>query len=70
MQACAVPLIRHDHVHDTHQWANKSLDAPHPIDPREQGAKEPDQAARAYLRAIAADPEAVHRALHAVPRSI
>ena len=29
----------------------------------EQGAKEPDQAARAYLRAIAGDPEAVRRAL-------
>jgi putative transcriptional regulator len=35
----------------------------------EQGAKEPDQAARAYLRAIAGDPDAVHRALHAVPQS-
>ncbi|HEY4042878.1 MAG TPA: helix-turn-helix domain-containing protein [Rhodopila sp.] len=32
----------------------------------EQGAKEPDQAARSYLRAIAGDPVAVHRALHAV----
>jgi putative transcriptional regulator len=31
----------------------------------EQGAKQPDQAARAYLRAIAGDPAAVHRALHA-----
>ena len=29
----------------------------------EQGAKQPDQAARAYLRAIAGDPEAVQRAL-------
>ncbi len=35
----------------------------------EQGAKEPDQAARAYLRAITGDPDAVHRALHAVPQS-
>jgi len=34
----------------------------------EQGAKEPDQAARAYLRAIAGDPAAVQRALHATPR--
>jgi putative transcriptional regulator len=31
----------------------------------EQGATEPDQAARAYLRAIAGDPVAVERALHA-----
>ncbi len=30
----------------------------------EQGAKEPDQAARAYLRAIAGDPAAVQRALN------
>lgn len=29
----------------------------------EQGAKQPDQAARAYLRAIAGDPAGVHRAL-------
>jgi putative transcriptional regulator len=29
----------------------------------EQGAKEPDQAARAYLTVIAQDPEAVRRAL-------
>jgi putative transcriptional regulator len=29
----------------------------------EQGAAEPDQAARAYLRVIAGDPEAVRRAL-------
>ena len=35
----------------------------------EQGAKQPDQAARAYLRAIAGDPVAVHRALHTVPRT-
>lgn len=35
----------------------------------EQGAKEPDQAARAYLRAIAGDPIAVQRALHTNPRS-
>jgi len=33
----------------------------------EQGAKEPDQAARAYLKAIVGDPEAVHRALLAAP---
>jgi putative transcriptional regulator len=33
----------------------------------EQGAKEPDRAARAYLRAIAGDPAAVLRALYAVP---
>lgn len=30
----------------------------------EQGAKQPDQAARAYLQAIAGDPGAVHRALY------
>jgi DNA-binding transcriptional regulator YiaG len=30
-----------------------------------QGAKQPDQAARAYLRAIAGDPAGVQRALHA-----
>jgi putative transcriptional regulator len=35
----------------------------------EQGAKQPDQAARAYLRAIAGDPVAVERALHAVPQT-
>jgi putative transcriptional regulator len=35
----------------------------------EQGAKQPDQAARAYLRAIAGDPVAVHHALHAMPTS-
>lgn len=34
----------------------------------EQGAAEPDQAARAYLRAIAGDAAAVQRALEAVPR--
>jgi putative transcriptional regulator len=33
----------------------------------EQGATEPDRAARAYLRAIAGDPVAVERALHARP---
>ncbi len=33
----------------------------------EQGAKEPDQAARAYLKAIAGDPEAVRAALQASP---
>jgi putative transcriptional regulator len=33
----------------------------------EQGRKEPDQTARAYLKAIAGDPEAVHRALQAGP---
>ena len=33
----------------------------------EQGAKQPDQAARAYLRAIAGDPQAVFLALHAGP---
>ena len=31
----------------------------------EQGAKQPDQAARAYIRAIAGDPAAVERALNA-----
>jgi len=31
----------------------------------EQGVKKPDQAARAYLRAIAGDPAGVQRALHA-----
>jgi putative transcriptional regulator len=34
----------------------------------EQGAKQPDRAAQAYLRAIAGDPVAVQRALHAAPR--
>ena len=34
----------------------------------EQGAKQPDQAARAYLRAIAGDPAGVQRALHASVR--
>jgi hypothetical protein len=34
----------------------------------EQAAKEPDQAARAYLRAIAGDAAAVQRALEATPR--
>ncbi|HEY0423457.1 MAG TPA: helix-turn-helix domain-containing protein [Rhodopila sp.] len=34
----------------------------------EQGAKQPDQAARAYLRAIAGDPAAVQRALHTTPQ--
>lgn len=33
----------------------------------EQGTKQPDQAARAYLRAIAGDPQAVYRALNTVP---
>lgn len=33
----------------------------------EQGAAQPDQAARAYLRAIAGDPVAVQRALQAAP---
>jgi len=33
----------------------------------EQGAKEPDQAARSYLRAIAGNPQAVHSALRAAP---
>jgi putative transcriptional regulator len=35
----------------------------------EQGAAEPDQAARAYLRVIARDPEAVCRALEGLPDS-
>lgn len=34
----------------------------------EQGRAEPDQTARAYLRAIAGDPEAVLRALRATPQ--
>jgi putative transcriptional regulator len=34
----------------------------------EQGAKQPDQAARAYLRAIAGDPTGVQRALQASVR--
>jgi putative transcriptional regulator len=34
----------------------------------EQGAKKPDQAARAFLRAIAGDPAGVQRALHAPVR--
>jgi putative transcriptional regulator len=34
----------------------------------EQGAAQPDQAARAYLRAIAGDPVAVQRALQAIPQ--
>ncbi len=35
----------------------------------EQGRAEPDQPARAYLRAIAGDPEAVQRALRDATRS-
>ncbi|MGA9868822.1 MAG: helix-turn-helix domain-containing protein [Acetobacteraceae bacterium] len=35
----------------------------------EQGRAEPDQPARAYLKAIAGDPEAVQRALHGASRS-
>jgi putative transcriptional regulator len=35
----------------------------------EQGAAQPDQAARAYLKAIAGDAHAVHQALSAGPRS-
>jgi len=35
----------------------------------EQGRKEPDAAARAYLRVIAREPEAVRKALVAPPRS-
>ena len=34
----------------------------------EQGRSEPDQPARAYLRAIAGDPVAVSRALESAPR--
>jgi putative transcriptional regulator len=34
----------------------------------EQGAAQPDQAGRAYLRAIAGDPVAVQRALQATPQ--
>ena len=34
----------------------------------EQGRTEPDQPARAYLKAIAGNPEAVHRALDGVSR--
>jgi putative transcriptional regulator len=33
----------------------------------EQGAAEPDQAARSYLKVIANDPEAVRKALEAAP---
>ena len=36
----------------------------------EQGAAEPDQAARAYLKVIAVDPEAVCRALEARPKPV
>ena len=35
----------------------------------EQGRAEPDQPARAYLKAIAGDPAAVQRALHSAPPS-
>ena len=35
----------------------------------EQGRTEPDQPARAYLNAIAGDPEAVRQALSAIPAS-
>ena len=35
----------------------------------EQGRREPDQPARAYLKVIAADPEGVSRALTSAPRS-
>jgi len=34
----------------------------------EQGVAEPDQAARAYLRVIASDPDAVRKALQARPK--
>jgi putative transcriptional regulator len=34
----------------------------------EQGAAEPDQAARSYLKVIARDPEAVRKALEATPQ--
>jgi len=34
----------------------------------EQGAAQPDQTARAYLRAIAGNPNAVHQALQAAPQ--
>lgn len=34
----------------------------------EQGASEPDQAARAYLKAIAGDPTAIQRALNVAPQ--
>ncbi len=34
----------------------------------EQGVAEPDQAARAYLRVIASDPDAVRKALQPRPR--
>jgi putative transcriptional regulator len=33
----------------------------------EQGVTQPDEAARAYLKAIAGDPDAVWHALHAAP---
>jgi putative transcriptional regulator len=33
----------------------------------EQGATEPDQAARSYLKVIARDPESVRKALNAMP---
>ena len=36
----------------------------------EQGASEPDQAARAYLTVIACDPNAVTKALSSAPRSM
>ena len=36
----------------------------------EQGAAEPDQAARAYLKVIAVDPGAVCRALEAQPKPV
>ena len=36
----------------------------------EQGAAEPDQAARAYLKVIAVDPEAVCRALETQPKPV
>jgi putative transcriptional regulator len=36
----------------------------------EQGKAEPDQSARAYLRAIAGDPQAVQRALESQPQSL
>ncbi len=36
----------------------------------EQGTKQPDQAAKAYLRAIAGNPQAVHQALLATPQPL
>ena len=49
------------------EFAERYRIAPDTIRDWEQGVVEPDQTARAYLRAIAGDPDAVYRALRTGP---